>query len=163
VIKNKLRKKYRKYWYGGKWHRYTLKYRKNLSKSVSAGLTGKKYPHLRGSSARNWKGNFTIHGGYVSMYCPDHPYVNGVYVAYHRFVVEQQIGRYLLQSEPVHHINRNRADNRLENLMAFSNHSSHMVFHWGPDNVKPEDIIFDGREYNGKQPIKIANKQKIKR
>lgn len=34
----------------------------------------------------------------------------------HRFLMEQHIGRTLLTSEHVHHINNNKLDNRLENL-----------------------------------------------
>jgi len=43
--------------------------------------------------------------------------VNGVNVMVHRYLMEQHIGRKLLPNEVVHHINGDRHDNRLENLM----------------------------------------------
>lgn len=49
--------------------------------------------------------------------------VDGRSIFEHRFVMEQHLNRQLLRSETVHHINGNRADNRLENLELWS--SSH--------------------------------------
>lgn len=41
---------------------------------------------------------------------------DGRKVLEHRWVMEQHIGRRLLRSEQVHHINHDRLDNRIENL-----------------------------------------------
>lgn len=40
----------------------------------------------------------------------------GKTVLYHRYIMEQHLGRKLTRKEAVHHVNGDRSDNRLENL-----------------------------------------------
>lgn len=67
--------------------------------------------------------------GYVLAYAPLHPNANSCgYVMLHRVIMEREIGRYLSQDEIVHHKNRVRNDNRIENLVVM-NKRAHMQMH----------------------------------
>lgn len=74
--------------------------------------------YIVGENHYHWKGGKTIqNNGYMFIYQPNHPFATNRRVREHRFVVEQKIGRYLESSEIVHHINHNKLDNRIENLI----------------------------------------------
>jgi len=78
---------------------------------------------LKGSKCYLWRGGVTGSCGYI-LVTKD----NG-YIMEHRFVMEEYLGRKLTEHEVVHHINFNKKDNRMENLMLFATHSKHMKFH----------------------------------
>lgn len=77
----------------------------------------------------HWQGGVTNHQGYIRIQLPNHPQAKKGYVFEHRIVVENFIGRILLPSEVVHHLNEIKTDNRIENLMLFENNKAHMKFH----------------------------------
>lgn len=59
----------------------------------------------------------------------------------HRIVAEQILGRPLRKGEVVHHINRNKRDNRPENLMVFSSQKEHAKWHKEHDKeVMPNEV-----------------------
>jgi hypothetical protein len=65
--------------------------------------------------------------GYVCIRAPWHPHANGSgkYVFEHRLVMEKMIGRYLLPTEAVHHMDHDKQNNLPDNLqlMSVSDHS----------------------------------------
>ena len=83
----------------------------------------------RGRKRANRKGGKYLINGYVYLLCPDHPFARSGYVLEHRLVMEAHLGRTLLPTEVVHHINGIRSDNRIENLMLFSSKSKHASHH----------------------------------
>ncbi len=69
--------------------------------------------------------------GYVWIYCPDHPYAVNTYVREHRLIMEKHIGRVLLPTEVVHHIDGNLENNEIQNLMLFTSQAKHNELHRG--------------------------------
>lgn len=60
----------------------------------------------------------------------------------HRQVAEQMLGRKLKPGEVVHHINRDKRDNRPENLMVFACQADHAKWHMEHDGeeVMPDEV-----------------------
>lgn len=71
-----------------------------------------------GEQSATWKTGKIFHKkGYVMRFAPEHPRARtGNYVFEHILVMEEKIGRFLMENENVHHINGVRSDNRIENL-----------------------------------------------
>ena len=102
-----------------------------IKNKISKTLMGK----IIGNKHYNWKGGRYYHAdGYVYIYTPNHKYKNkDGYVFEHRLVMEKKLGRYLLPSEQIHHINGIKDDNRLNNLMIIGN-SAHLKLEWKHNN-----------------------------
>lgn len=82
-----------------------------------------------GSRNGSWKnGKIVDRDGYTLVNSPRHPMSNSQgYVREHRLVMSKHIGRTLLPSEVVHHLNADRSDNRIENLCLYSCNAEHLA------------------------------------
>ena len=94
-----------------------------------------------------WKGGVLLnHSGYILRSMKTHPNcdIRG-YVFEHRLIMEKHLGRTLKESEVVHHINGDKTDNNIENLMLFSSHSEHMR-HESFERIRNKKGQFKGRK-----------------
>lgn len=79
----------------------------------------------------NWKGGQVIKiDGRVLLFRPDHPNASkDGYVLRYRLVMEEKLGRYLTESEIVHHKNEDTSDDRPDNLELMPTPSDHARLH----------------------------------
>ena len=113
------------------------KYKKVVN-NIGASGRGRLMPN--GPKNGNWKGGrfTTKRDGYISIYSPNHPFAKkggggtkSKYMLEHRLVMEKMLGRFLLKTEDVNHINGIKDDNRPKNLRLVS-HFAHYEEHGCP-------------------------------
>ncbi len=103
----------------------------------------------------SWNGGVINTRGYKLIYVKNHPFARKVggnyrYILEHRLVMEKHLGRYLKPDEIVHHKNRDRMDNRIENLELESQHDhskNHLSQAWAKIAKCPQC----GYEFNTKK------------
>lgn len=97
----------------------------------ASGTKGMKFDYRpKGEKHHKWAGGRYVRAGYVVVLRREHPNADGHgYFAEHRLIVEQAIGRYLTREEVVHHINGNKSDNRIENLLLLPDTAAHRRLH----------------------------------
>jgi hypothetical protein len=87
-----------------------------------------------GEQSPNWRRGFTIStNGYKHVLTSDPDRTNR-YQPEHRLVMAEALGRPLTCDEVVHHINRDKTDNRLENLEVLSR-QEHAALHAAEDRL----------------------------
>jgi len=103
------------------------KYRKVVcSYKCNGELTRRRLLGKCGKNSKHWQGGEIIIGNRVWVYDPQHPNAkyNHNYVVRSRWLMSKKIGRAIRRNEDVHHINGDRTDDRIENLVLLT-HKAH--------------------------------------
>ena len=75
-----------------------------------------------------FRGRYISSNGYVCVFEPNHPAASKRgYVYEHRVIMERHIGRFLNKNEDVHHIDKNRQNNSISNLLLLSRSEHHRL------------------------------------
>jgi hypothetical protein len=90
----------------------------------------------QGAACYAWKGGKSKHSeGYILRCAKGHPRATerGGYVFEHILVMEEFLGRFLVDGEIVHHKNRKKDENRIDNL-ELTTPAAHIELHRDPEN-----------------------------
>lgn len=113
-----------------KGRKLTKEHRDKVVKTLRQGSGGLN-PH--------WKGGIT-YAGRVKNGLYKKILINGKYVYEHRYVMEQHLGRKLERWEEVHHVNGNKQNNDISNLIVLSK-SDHSKLHNNSPSIRYKKSI----------------------
>ena len=92
--------------------------------------------------------------GYIAYYIPEHHLAGKSGIVYeHMIMAEELLDRKLNEGETVHHKDRNRYNNSLNNLMVFKTNADHVAYHMGCEIIKDGDVYVSIRIGNETCPI----------
>ena len=102
----------------------------NLRLNPLPGNLGEFIKGKKGKENPFWKGGTKISNGYKYIHKPNHKNCSKLgYVAEHRLKMEDKIGRILKTTESIHHIDEDKLNNKIENLVLIKNQAEHNKFH----------------------------------
>ena len=102
-------------------------------------------PRKYGVKHQSWKGGkYLDNRGYLEIYNPEQSTRKKPYIKEHRLVMQLHLGRKLLPNEHIHHLNGNKLDNRIENLVLLSN-KEHGLLHSQEPGFKEKMSIYSRR------------------
>lgn len=115
---------------GKEFHVWLAKLKNGKGKYCSPECYHESLRERIGPKSSSWKGGMKDRGiGYRAVWVPGHKRATHGYVYEHIIVAEELLGRDLLPSEQVHHINGDRADNRRENIHVCKDNAEHSRIH----------------------------------
>jgi len=130
---------------------FTVEQKKKISDTRKGKALGKNNGmfiyniNFKGNNNPNWKGGNRNFGGYSMLK------IDGKYVMAHRLVVEKFLGRKLKRSEIIHHIDSNKVNNLLKNLLLLTN-KTHAKLHANAYDFIVEKGLIE--EYLNKMGVK---------
>lgn len=95
-----------------------------LSKYHAKGYCEKHYRYAKSHNGNPCRpiGGIDVHGYHRVK-------INGIIYRTHRLIVEKELGRKLLKTEIIHHIDGNKLNNNFDNLLICRSDKEHMKYH----------------------------------